>query len=165
VLGFAISAVVQAWFQGSRRAHSAAPGAAGGVCHWSGWPVFLVQLRAVAIAKSLFQKGASATSALAFQFASTNLVWSSAWFIWILMGWQSRSRSSSRLILIAIMSVLLRRFVSARVESRAREHALDADSGHQHHSAGESMSVRDRVTSARAWSDVAHNFRNDWSML
>src|ERR1700759_1781833 len=29
----------------------------------------------VAIARSLFQKGASATTALAFQFSSTNLVW------------------------------------------------------------------------------------------
>jgi hypothetical protein len=120
----------------------------------------------VAIAKSLFQKGASATSALAFQFASTNLVVELGLVIWILMGWQfTLAEFVGGLILIAIMSVLLRRFVSARVESRAREHALDADSGHQHHSAGESMSVRDRVTSARAWSDVAHNFRNDWSML
>ena len=27
------------------------------------------------------------------------------------------------------------------------------------------MTIRQRLTSVSAWSDVAHNFRNDWSML
>jgi uncharacterized membrane protein YraQ (UPF0718 family)/YHS domain-containing protein len=168
VLGFAISAVVQAWVPRER-----IQGALGGS---GGRPVMLAtglgaassscSYAAVAIAKSLFQKGASATSALAFQFASTNLVVELGLVIWILMGWQfTLAEFVGGLILIAVMSVLLRRFVSARSEARAREHALDADSGHQHHSAGESMSVRERITSASAWSDVAHNFRNDWSML
>ena len=31
--------------------------------------------------------------------------------------------------------------------------------------AGEQMSWRERLTSAGAWSDVAHNFRGDWQML
>ena len=31
--------------------------------------------------------------------------------------------------------------------------------------AGEQLSWRERLTSARAWSDVAHNFRGDWQML
>jgi uncharacterized membrane protein YraQ (UPF0718 family) len=43
---------------------------------------------AIAIAKSLFQKGASAATALAFQFASTNLVWELGLVIWILLGWR-----------------------------------------------------------------------------
>ena len=43
---------------------------------------------AIAIAKSLFQKGASAASALAFQFASTNLVWELGLVLWVLLGWQ-----------------------------------------------------------------------------
>ncbi len=43
---------------------------------------------AIAIAKSLFQKGASAASALAFQLASTNLVFELGLVIWILIGWQ-----------------------------------------------------------------------------
>ena len=43
---------------------------------------------AIAIAKSLFQKGASAVAALAFQFASTNLVWELGLVLWVLIGWQ-----------------------------------------------------------------------------
>ena len=55
--------------------------------------------------------------------------------------------------------------MSRRLEEQAREHAQAADTGHQHHSAGEQMSWRQRLTSASAWSDVAHNFRGDWQML
>jgi YHS domain-containing protein len=63
------------------------------------------------------------------------------------------------------MTALLRVFVSKRLEEQAREHAEQADTGHQHHSAGEQIPIRQRLTSIDAWSDVAHNFRNDWSML
>ena len=37
--------------------------------------------------------------------------------------------------------------------------------GHQHHTAGSELGWRERLTSAAAWSDVAHNFRGDWQML
>jgi YHS domain-containing protein len=59
----------------------------------------------------------------------------------------------------------LRLFVSPALEQQAREHAQEADTGHRHHMAGEQLSWRERLTSARAWSDVAHNFRGDWQML
>jgi len=121
---------------------------------------------AIAIAKSLFQKGASAISALAFQFASTNLVIELGIVIWVLIGWQfTVAEFVGGVVLIAMMAVLLRLFVSSRLEAQAREHARQADSGHQHKTAGGHMSVRERLTSISAWSDVAHNFRNDWSML
>jgi hypothetical protein len=55
--------------------------------------------------------------------------------------------------------------VSRRLEREAREHAREADMGHQHHMAGGELSWRERLTSVRAWSDVAHNFRGDWQML
>jgi uncharacterized protein len=122
---------------------------------------------AIATAKSLFQKGASAASALAFQFASTNLVVELGIVIWILLGWQfTLAEFLGGLVLIGVMTLLLRLFVSRRLEEEARIHAQQADSGHQHHSAGgASTSLRERLTSASAWSDVAHNFRNDWSMV
>jgi YHS domain-containing protein len=63
------------------------------------------------------------------------------------------------------MALLLRLFVSPRLEEEAREHARHADTGHEHHAVGEQMSWRERLTSSAAWSDVAHNFRGDWSML
>ncbi|HKB51021.1 MAG TPA: permease [Solirubrobacterales bacterium] len=51
------------------------------------------------------------------------------------------------------------------MEEQARKHAQEADTGHQHHAAGERIGWRERLTSASAWSDVAHNFRGDWQML
>jgi uncharacterized membrane protein YraQ (UPF0718 family)/YHS domain-containing protein len=168
VLGFLVSAVVQAWVPRARIEASlsgggprpvglaTALGAASSSCSYA----------AVAIAKSLFQKGASAASALAFQFASTNLVWELGLVLWILIGWQfALAEFVGGLVMIALMAVGLRAFVSPRLEARAREHAGEAATGHQHHSAGSDLSWPERLRSAEAWSDVAHNFRGDWNML
>jgi len=168
VLGFAISAVVQAWVprervettlsgQGVRPiGWATCLGAASSSCSYA----------AVAIAKSLFEKGASAASALAFQFASTNLVWELGLVLWVLIGWQfTLAEFVGGLVLIVIMTATLRLFVSPRLEATARRRAQEADTGHRHHAAGEEMSLRERVTSPAAWSDVAHNFRGDWRML
>jgi uncharacterized membrane protein YraQ (UPF0718 family) len=168
VLGFAISAIVQAWVprerieralggSGARPvAVATSLGAASSSCSYA----------AIAIAKSLFQKGASASTALAFQFASTNLVWELGLVLWVLIGWQfTLAEYVGGLVMIALMALLLRAFVSPRLEAQAREHAQQADTGHQHHMPGERMTWRQRLTSAAGWSDVAHNFRGDWQML
>src|SRR5258708_34667846 len=90
VSGFAVSAVVQAWvpreaIEGRLSGEGVRPalwatglGAASSSCSYA----------AIAIAKSLFQKGASIRSASAFQFASTNLVWELGLVLWVLLGWQ-----------------------------------------------------------------------------
>jgi uncharacterized protein len=168
VLGFAISAIVQAWVPRERIeglmsgsgprpiAWATGLGAASSSCSYA----------AVAIAKSLFQKGASAASALAFQFASTNLVWELGLVLWVLIGWQfTLAEYVGGIVMIVLMTILLRLFVNRRLEEQAREHAVEADTGHQHHVASEELSWRERLMSARAWSDVAHNFRGDWQML
>src|SRR5436305_736834 len=168
VLGFAISAVVQAWVP-RERVEKALSGSGPKPISWAtalGAASSSCSYAAIAIAKSLFQKGASAASALAFQFASTNLVWELGLVLWILLGWQfTVAEYLGGIVMIVLMTVLLRLFVSRRVEEEARAHAREADAGHQHHAAGEQLSWRERLTSARAWSDVAHNFRGDWQML
>jgi uncharacterized membrane protein YraQ (UPF0718 family)/YHS domain-containing protein len=168
VLGFLVSAVVQAWVPRQRIeaslsgggprpvALATALGAASSSCSYA----------AIAIAKSLFVKGASAASALAFQFASTNLVWELGLVLWILIGWQfALAEFVGGLVMVALMTLALRAFVAPRLEARAREHAQAAETGHEHHSAASDMSWRERLGSAEAWSDVAHNFRGDWQML
>src|SRR6266545_3648597 len=129
VLGFAFSAIVQAWVP-RRRIEAAlagsgfAPvaratglGAASSSCSYA----------AIAIAKSLFQKGASATSALAFQFASTNLVWELGLVLWVLIGWQfTLAEYVGGLVMIVLMTVMLRLFVSRKLEDTARRHAQQA---------------------------------------
>src|SRR5256714_4421311 len=168
VLGFATSAIVQAWVPRRRIGAALAGNGVGPIAKATGLGAASssCSYAAIAIAKSLFQKGASAASALAFQFASTNLVWELGLVLWVLLGWQfTLAEYLGGLVMIALMWGMLRLFVSRKLEEQAREHALEADSGHQHHAAGAEMSWRQRLTSASAWSDVAHNFRGDWKML
>src|SRR6202034_76655 len=89
---------------------------------------------AVAIAKSLFEKGASASAALAFQLASTNLVWELGFVLWVLIGWQfTLAEYVGGIVMIVLMALLLRHFVPQRLEAQAREHAQAAQTGHEHH--------------------------------
>src|SRR2546423_10603218 len=90
VLGFLLSGIVQAWVPKSRMqsalggsgprqiALATGLGAASSSCSYA----------AIAIAKSMFAKGASFASAMAFQFASTNLVFELGIVIWVFIGWQ-----------------------------------------------------------------------------
>src|SRR3954463_9112108 len=150
VLGFFVSGVGQAWVPRERIEASlsgdgprpvalgTALGSASSSCSYA----------AVAIAKSIFQKGASAASALAFQFASTNLVWELGLVLWVLIGWQfAVAEFVGGLVMIGLMWAMLRWFVSRRLEEDAREHARGADAGHQHDSGAQ-----------RSWVDVAGNF-------
>jgi uncharacterized protein len=169
VLGFLLSGIVQAWVPRSRIEHALGErgprqialatglGAASSSCSYA----------AIAIAKSLFAKGASFASAMAFQFASTNLVFELGIVIWIFIGWQfTLAELVGGLILIALMWLGLRLFVSRRLEEEARRHAEAAEAGHVHGSAAPGkLSLRQRLASVEAWSDVAVNFRNDWEML
>jgi uncharacterized protein len=93
-------------------------------------------------------------------------VWELGLVLWVLLGWQfTLAEYVGGIVMIVFMSLALRLFVSPRLEDQARRHAQRADTGHQHHMAGEAMSWRQRLASVSAWSDVAHNFRGDWQML
>src|SRR6266480_4269094 len=146
IFGFALSAIVQAWVPRERiqRALGGSGGRPVAVATGLGAASSSCSYAAIAIAKSLFQKGASAASMLAFQFASTNLVWELGLVLWVLIGWQfTLAEYVGGIVLIVLMSALLRLFVSPQLEAQAREHAEQADSGHQHHPASEQLSWRE----------------------
>jgi uncharacterized membrane protein YraQ (UPF0718 family)/YHS domain-containing protein len=168
VLGFTLSGIVQAWIPRARlertlggrglRSVSLATGlgAVSSSCSYA----------AIAIAKSLFEKGATLVAAMAFQFASTNLVFELGILLWLLIGWQfTLAEFVGGFVLIAVMSVTLRLVVSPRREREVRAHAAAADTGHQHPVTSTDLPLRRKLTSVRAWTDVAHNFRGDWRML
>src|SRR5256714_7434135 len=163
VLGFALSGIVQAWIPRERMeralggrgpktlALSTGLGAASSSCSYA----------AVAIAKSMFQKGASLAAAMAFQFASTNLVFEIGIVTWVFIGWQfTAAEFAGGLILIVLVWIAIVLLVPRQEEEQAREHALAADTGHAHPSAGGSPWL-----SLAAWRDVGLNFRHDWKML
>src|SRR5438309_3290048 len=117
VLGFALSGIVQAWVPRARLEHAlggralrevslaTALGAASSSCSYA----------AIAIAKSLFARGASLVSAMTFQFASTNLVFELGLVVWVLLGWQfTLAELVGGIVLILLMWAALRVFVSRR---------------------------------------------------
>src|SRR5919108_344187 len=117
VLGFLLSGIVQAWVPrsrmeralGGRDLRSAAlatgVGAASSSCSYA----------AVAFAKSVFQKRASLAAAMAFQFASTNLVFEIGIVIWVFIGWQfTLAEFVGGLVLIVLVWAPIRLLVSRR---------------------------------------------------
>ncbi|MDQ2801648.1 MAG: permease, partial [Pseudomonadota bacterium] len=96
-----------------------------------------------------------------------NLVWELGLVLWVLIGWQfTLAEYVGGIVMIVLMTVMLRLFISPQLEEIARRNAREADTGHQHHmAASEQLTWRQRLTRADAWSDVAHNFRGDWQML
>src|SRR5690348_6814118 len=168
VLGFALSGIVQAWVprerlqralggHGVREVSLATTlGAVSSSCSYA----------AIAIAKSLFEKGASLGSAMAFQFASTNLVFELGIVLWLFIGWRfTLAEFVGGIVLIGVMWVALRLLVTREREEEIRAIAATADAGHIHPTASSELPLRRKLVSLQAWSDVAHNFRGDWQML
>src|SRR3954471_8944474 len=154
VLGFACSAVVQAWVPRARIdralggrglrevALATGLGAASSSCSYA----------AVAIAKSLFEKGASLVSAMAFQFASTNLVFELGIVLWLFVGWRfTLAEFVGGLVLIGVMWAALRLLVSPDRERALRVRTAAADAGHQHPTAVTELPFRRKLTSIQAW--------------
>src|SRR5436305_6005270 len=152
VLGFALSGIVQAWVP--RRRLEQALGGRGlrevAIATGLGAGSSSCSYAAIAIAKSLFAKGASLVSAMTFQFASTNLVFELGLVLWLLLGWQfTLAEFVGGIVLILLMWAALRVFVSRGDEEAARAHASTAESGHVHPAA----------------TDIAVNFAMDIRML
>src|SRR3954462_8838889 len=160
VLGFAISAIVQAWVPRARiqsalsgsgigpLARATGLGAASSSCSYA----------AIAIAKSLFQKGASAATSLAFQFASTNLVWELGLVIWILLGWQfTLAEFVGGIVIILFLWVAVRVVFSQREEESARAHAASAEAGHIH-SSGNDIPANFAMDITMLWKELVLGF-------
>src|SRR3954453_9261442 len=133
VLGFVLSAVVQARIPRARiepalggrgprdLTFATVLGAASSSCSYA----------AIAIAKSLFSRGASLVSAMAFQFASTNLVFELGLVLWLFLGWRfTLAGFVGGIVLILLLWPALNLLVSRGDEERARAHAIVAETGH-----------------------------------
>jgi hypothetical protein len=148
VLGFALSGVVQAVVtkgEMSRLLPDSRPrsillatilGAASSSCSYA----------AVALARSLFRKGADFTAAMAFQFASTNLVLELGVILWVLMGWQfTLAEFVGGPIMIVLLALLLRRAMTPARLAEARERAERGIAGRMEGHAAMDMSLSCRA--------------------
>ncbi len=115
---------------------------------------------ALAAARALVKKGAHFVAAVAFMFASTNLVIELGILILIFLGWQFLAAEIlGGLILIAISSVLIKLTYPEKWMNHARRKVEDEGSDLE-----EDFDWKKRITSKEGWQLVGHKFVNDWKM-
>jgi uncharacterized membrane protein YraQ (UPF0718 family) len=171
ILGFALSAVVQAVVRRSTivslmgddrprtLAVAAGLGAASSSCSYA----------AVALARSLFRKGADFTAAMAFEIGSTNLVIELGIILALLMGWEfTAAEFVGGPLMIVVLAVLFRLFVRTRLVDAAREQAERGLAGSMEGHAAMDMSIKgdgsfwQRLLSAEGFTSVSHVFVMEW---
>ena len=174
ILGFTLSAIIEALVRKSTtarllpddRSRSLATatglGAASSSCSYA----------AVALARSLFRKGANFTAAMAFQFASTNLVIELGLILALLVGWQfTAAEFVGGPFMIIVIALIFRRFLSQNLLAGARLQADRAIAGSMEGHAAMDMSVagdgtfRRRLLSAKGFTSVSHNFVMEWAAV
>jgi uncharacterized membrane protein YraQ (UPF0718 family) len=126
---------------------------------------------AVAIARSMFRKGADFRAAMAFQFASTNLVLELGIVLAVILGWRFAAATwVGGAVMIIVLTVLLRLFVGRRLIDQARAQADKGLAGRMEGHAEMDMSVADgpllkRLVSRKGFTAVAHYFVMDWASV
>ncbi len=127
---------------------------------------------AVALARSVFRKGANFTATMAFELASTNLVLELTIIIIVLMGWQfALAEFVGAPIMVAVMVLLFRLFLSPRLLREAMEQADRGLSGRMEGHAGMDMAVTEggslwqRITSDEGRTAISHYFVMDWAAV
>ena len=174
ILGFTLSAVVQAVVRRStivRRLGDNRPktlalatgfGAASSSCSYA----------AVALARSLFRKGASFTAAMAFEIASTNLVIELGIILALLMGWQfTLAEFVGGPIMIVLLAVLFRLFLRQHLLESAKAQADKGLAGSMEGHAAMDMSIQEkgslwqRLHSKQGYTSISHIFIMEWTAV
>ena len=174
ILGFTLSGIVQAVVSHSEMSRllpddrprsigiALGLGAASSSCSYA----------AVALARSIFRKGANFTAAMAFELASTNLVLELSIIIIVLMGWQfALAEFIGAPIMVAIMVLLFRMFLSPLLVREAKEQADRGLSGRMEGHAEMDMAVTEggslwqRITSDEGLTAISHYFVMDWASV
>jgi uncharacterized membrane protein YraQ (UPF0718 family) len=173
ILGFGLSAVVQAVVSKSEMtrllpndspkslAIACGLGAASSSCSYA----------AVALARSIFRKGADFTAAMAFELASTNLVAELTIIIIVLMGWQfAAAEFVGGPLMVVVMALLFRMFLSRKLVAEAWAQADKGLKGKMEGHAEMDMSVTEgslwqRITSKDGLTAISHYFVMDWAAV
>jgi uncharacterized membrane protein YraQ (UPF0718 family) len=174
ILGFALSGVIQAVVTKGEMSRllpdsslrsiviATALGAASSSCSYA----------AVALARSIFRRGADFIAAMAFQLASTNLVLELGIIIAVLIGWQFvAAEFVGGLIMIALLTVMLRAVMTPQRIAEAKRQADRGLAGRMEGHAAMDMSVSGegsilaRITSPKGFTAISHYFVMDWAMI
>jgi len=174
ILGFALSAVVQAVVSKQQMskllpddrprsiATALALGAASSSCSYA----------AVALARSIFRKGAHFTAAMAFEMASTNLVLELSIIMIALLGWQlTLAEFVGAPLMVILLILLFRMLLSQDLLEQAKKQADKGIAGRMEGHAEMDMSVTEggslwqRMTSDPGFTAISHYFVMDWAAV
>jgi uncharacterized membrane protein YraQ (UPF0718 family) len=174
ILGFILSAIVQAVVRrqiitkllGDDKPKTLAIatglGAASSSCSYA----------AVALARSLWRKGASFTSAMAFEIASTNLVVELGIILALLIAWQfTLAEFIGGPLMIVFIALLFRLFLRKKLLEKAHYQAEKGLLGSMEGHAAMDMSIKrqgsfwQRLGSAEGFTSVSHIFVMEWAAV
>jgi uncharacterized protein len=173
ILGFLLSAVVQAVVskeEMSRLLPDDRPGTIVKAC-WLGAASSSCSYAAVALARSMFRKGANFTASMAFQFASTNLVMELGILLAVLMGWRfTLAEFVGGPLMIWVLVLLFRILLRPELVEAARRQAERGIQGRMEGHAAMDMSLHEgslweRVRSEKGRTAISHFFVMDWASL
>ena len=122
---------------------------------------------AVAIARGLFRRGATLANAILFEFASTNLVFELGLVLLVLLGWQFvAAEFAGGLLMIAILAVIFKYTLRARIVDDARRQAEKGLRGRMEGHGEHDLSITDgpfarRLFSQRAFTAISQTFYMD----
>jgi len=163
VLGYAISSMIQVFVTEERMQKTMGGAGAKSVLLGSffGFVSSSCSFSALASAKSLFQKGASFVSSIAFMLASTNLVIELGIVISIFLGWQFVvGEYVGGIILILSCWLLIKVINPKKLIKEARENLGEAN---QENAKG--MTFSEKITSEKEWAKVGKQYFMEWKMV
>ena len=173
ILGFTLSGIVQAVVS-----HQAMAKALGGdrpanltLATLFGIASSSCSYAAVALARSIFLKGASFTSAMVFELASTNLVIELGIILVVLMGWPFMAAEFvGGILMVIFIAVIFRLTLTPKLVQMARAHAEKGLMGRMEGHAAMDMSVSggsffSRLLSPRGFTAVSNFFVMDWASV
>ncbi len=127
---------------------------------------------AVALARSLWRKGASFTAAMAFEIASTNLVIELGIILALLIAWQfTLAEFIGGPLMIIFIAVLFRLFLRKKLLEEATAQAERGLTGSMEGHAAMDMSIKrqgsfwQRLASSEGFTSVSHIFIMEWAAV
>ena len=163
VLGYAVSAMIQVFVPKARLTRymgdpgvqsvslATVFGAASSSCSFA----------ALAAARSLVLKGAHFVAAVAFMFASTNLVIELGVLILIFLGWQFMAAEIVGGLVLIVISTALFKLTYPKAWIEAARSKVEEDAPPE----DDDFDWKDRIRSRAGWRLVGHNFVKDWKMV
>ncbi len=173
IFGFLISGVIQAVVSHKEMAKLLPDDRAGSIAKATvlGAASSSCSYAAVAIGRSIFRKGGNFTTAMSFQFASTNLVLELGLVLAILLGWRFTAATwAGGLVMIVLLVALMRLVFRRKTVEAARAQADKGVAGKMEGHAAMDMSVTEgplwrRVFSGDGFTATSHYFWMDWASL